>query len=235
MALTLRVLIFLGMVIAVLFGSAGRWDLPFFWAFLGVVVVFLLFFRLLTDPGLQQERVGPGSGRSRSRAFRLALAPFVLGLLVVAGLDAGRFHWSAVPLGVQVAGLVGVAAALSLMLWAMAVNRFFSPAIYIQSERGHHVITGGPYRFIRHPGYLAMALIFGCGALALGSWWALLPVAGYALLILNRAAREDRFLQAELPGYADYAKRVHYRVLPGIWLTVALLPMPGSRWPATSR
>ena len=217
MALTLRVLILLGMVIAVLFGSAGRWDLPFFWAFLGVVVVFLLAFRLLTDPGLQQERVGHGSGRSRSRAFRLALAPFVLGLLVVAGLDAGRFHWSAVPFGVQVAGLVGLAAALSLMLWAMAVNRFFSPAIYIQSERGHHVITGGPYRFIRHPGYLAMALIFGFGVLALGSWWALLPAAGYALLILNRAAREDRFLQAELPGYAEYAKRVHYRVLPGVW------------------
>jgi protein-S-isoprenylcysteine O-methyltransferase Ste14 len=85
------------------------------------------------------------------------------------------------------------------------------------SERGHHVITGGPYRFIRHSGYLAMTLIFGCSALALGSWWALLPAAGYALLILNRAAREDRFLQAELPGYADYAKRVHYRVLPGIW------------------
>jgi protein-S-isoprenylcysteine O-methyltransferase Ste14 len=217
MALTLRVLIFLGMVIAVLFGSAGRWDLPFFWALLGVFVVFLLSFRLVTDPGLQQERVGPGSGRSRSRAFRLALAPFVLGLLVVAGLDAGRFHWSAVPFGVQVAGLVGLAAALSLMLWAMAVNRFFSPAIYIQSERGHHVITGGPYRFIRHPGYLAMALIFGFSALALGSWWALLPAAGYALLILNRAAREDRFLQEELAGYADYAKRVHYRVLPGIW------------------
>ena len=217
MALTLQGLICLGTVIAVLFGSAGRRDLPFFWAFLGVFGGLLIAFRLLLDPGLQQERAGPGSGRSRSRPFRLALAPFVLGVLVVAGLDAGRFHWSAVPFGVQVAGLVGLAAGLSLMLWAMAVNRFFSPAIYIQSERGHHVISGGPYRFIRHPGYLAMVLIFGFGALALGSWWALLPAAGYALLVLNRAAREDRFLQAELPGYADYAKRVGYRVLPGIW------------------
>ena len=217
MAVTLRGLIFLGIVAAALFGTAGRLDLPFFWAFLCIVVVFRIFFRLLTDPGLQQERVGPGSGRSKSRAFRLALAPLVLGFLVVAGLDNGRFHWSAVPFGVQVAGLMGLAAALSLMLWAMAVNRFFSPAIYIQSERGHHVITGGPYRFIRHPGYLAISLSFGFGALALGSCWALLPAAGYALLILNRAAREDRFLRAELPGYADYAKRVRYRVLPGIW------------------
>jgi protein-S-isoprenylcysteine O-methyltransferase Ste14 len=217
MPLILRLLIFLGVVLAVLFGSAGRWDLPFFWLFLGVVLIFLVAVRLLTDPGLQQERAGPGSGRSRSRAFRLALAPFFVGLLVVAGLDAGRFRWSAVPPGVQAAGLVGLAAAFSLMLWAMAVNRFFSPAIYIQTERGHHVVTGGPYRFIRHPGYLAMALIMGFAALALGSWWALLPAAGYALLVLNRAAREDRFLQAELPGYADYAKRVRYRVLPGIW------------------
>ena len=217
MGLTFRVLIAVGLVIAVLFGSAGRWDLPFFWAVLGIFVLFLLTFRLLADSGLQRERLGPGSGRSRSRTFRLAVAPFVLGVLVVTGLDAGRFHWSAVPFGVQVAGLVGAAAGLSLMLWAMAVNRFFSPAIYIQRERGHHVISDGPYRFVRHPGYLAMALIFGFGALALGSWWALLPAAGYALLILNRAAREDRFLQAELPGYADYAKRVRYRVLPGIW------------------
>src|SRR5262249_20071715 len=145
MGLTLRVLIILGIVIAVLFGSAGRWDLPFFWAFLGILVLFLLSFRMLTDSGLQQERIGPSSGRSKSRAFRLAVAPLVLGLLVVAGLDAGRFHWSAVPFGVQLASLVGLAAALSLMLCAMAVNRFFSPAIYIQSERGHHVIAGGPY------------------------------------------------------------------------------------------
>jgi protein-S-isoprenylcysteine O-methyltransferase Ste14 len=217
MALALRLILVLGVLVALLFGPAGRWDLPFFWAVLGIFIVFVFAFRLLTDPDLQKERIGPGSGRKRSRAFRLALAPFAVGLLVVASLDAGRFHWSAVPFGVQVAGLVGLAAALGLMLWAMAVNRFFSPAIYIQSERGHHVISGGPYRFIRHPGYLAMALVFGSGALALGSWWALLPGAGYAVLILNRAAREDRFLQAELPGYADYAKRVRYRLLPGVW------------------
>src|SRR5690349_17786083 len=118
MALTLRVLIVLGIVIGLLFGSAGRWDLPFFWAFLGVVAVFLLSFRLLMDPDLQQERIGRGSGRRRSRGFRLALSPFVLGLLLVAGLDAGRFHWSAVPFGVQVAGLVGLTTALGLLLWA---------------------------------------------------------------------------------------------------------------------
>jgi protein-S-isoprenylcysteine O-methyltransferase Ste14 len=217
MAMALRVVIAVCLVVAALFGSAGRWDLPFFWVFLGVVSFFLVLFRLLTDPDLQRERVGPGAGRSKSRDFRMALAPFALGLLVVAGLDVGRFHWSEVPPAVQVAGLVGAAAGLSVILWAMAANRFFSPAIYIQTERGHHLITSGPYRFVRHPGYLGMSVMFGCAALALGSWWALLPASGYAGLILNRAAREDRFLKAELLGYTDYAKQVRYRVLPGIW------------------
>jgi protein-S-isoprenylcysteine O-methyltransferase Ste14 len=217
LALALRLLIFLGVLAALLFGFAGRWDLWFVWVYVGIFAVFLIAFGLLTDPGLKRERMGPGSGRSKSRAFRLVLAPFATGVLVVAVLDAGRFGWSAVPLGVQVAGLVGVAAGLGVLVWSLVVNRFFSPGIYIQSERGHHVITGGPYRFIRHPGYLGMALTFGSSPLALGSWWALLPAAGYALLILNRAAREDRFLQAELPGYTDYASRVRYRALPGVW------------------
>jgi hypothetical protein len=78
MVLTFRVLLVVGLVLAVLFGSAGRWDLPFFWAVLGIFVLFLLIFRLLADSGLQRERLGPGSGRSRSRTFRLAVAPFVL-------------------------------------------------------------------------------------------------------------------------------------------------------------
>jgi hypothetical protein len=110
MVLAIRVVIFLGLVMAVLFGFAGRWDLPFFWIFLGVVLLFLIAFRLLTDADLRQERLGPGSGRSKSHAFRLAAAPFFLGLLVVSGLDAGRFHWSAVPLAVQVVGMVGLSA-----------------------------------------------------------------------------------------------------------------------------
>ena len=118
---------------------------------------------------------------------------------------------------VHITALIGVAAGLGLVLWAMAVNRFFSPAVRIQEERGHHVITSGPYRLVRHPGYAGMIVAALCSGPALGSWWAILPIAAYILLILRRAAVEDRFLQAELRGYADYARRVRSRLVPGIW------------------
>jgi protein-S-isoprenylcysteine O-methyltransferase Ste14 len=110
-----------------------------------------------------------------------------------------------------------LAASLSLVLWALTQNRFFSPVVRIQTERGHHLITRGPYRFIRHPGYLGGAGSALCGAIALGSCWALLPAAGVAGVLLRRTILEDRFLHRELAGYQDYARKVRYRVLPGIW------------------
>jgi protein-S-isoprenylcysteine O-methyltransferase Ste14 len=217
MRLLITAILFLGLLGALLFGCAGRLDLPFFWVYFGLLVVVAIAFRLTTDPGLQQERLGHGSGR-RALGFRLALMPFLLAHLAVAGLDAGRFHWSgAVPLAVQILALSGVALGLGLVLWAMSVNRFFSPAVRIQQERGHHLISEGPYRLVRHPGYLGMLVAALCSGPALGSWWAMIPIAAYILLILRRAAVEDRFLQAKLEGYADYAQRVRFRLLPGIW------------------
>ncbi len=202
---------------AVLFGSAGRLDLPFFWAYLGLVLLLPFLSLRLIDPGLLRERVQPGAG-GQGRHLRLTLAPFLLAHFVVAGLDAGRFHWSgSLPVAVQVAGLAGVAAGLGLVVWSMAVNRFFSPVIRIQEERGHHLVTGGPYRFIRHPGYAGMVLAALCSGPALGSWWAVLPALGYVALILRRAAAEDRFLRDQLPGYRDFAQKVRWRQLPGVW------------------
>jgi protein-S-isoprenylcysteine O-methyltransferase Ste14 len=105
----------------------------------------------------------------------------------------------------------------TVALWAMAANPFFSEGVRIQRERGHTVARGGPYRYVRHPGYIGSGLILIGPALLLGSWWALLPaslgVAGYVL----RTALEDRTLQSELEGYADYARQVRYRLLPGVW------------------
>jgi protein-S-isoprenylcysteine O-methyltransferase Ste14 len=216
MAIALRMVVLFLLLGGVLFGSAGRFDLPFFWAYLAVVAVFLVGFRLTADPRLQQERMGPGS-EGRGRWMRLALAPFLLGHFVVAGLDAGRFGWSGgLPVAVQVAGLLGLVAALAWVGWAMIVNRFFSPAVRLQ-EGEHHVIGTGPYGYVRHPGYVGMVVGIFCSALALGSWWALLPGVGYAALLVWRTGAEDRFLQKELPGYADYARRVRFRLLPGVW------------------
>jgi protein-S-isoprenylcysteine O-methyltransferase Ste14 len=136
--------------------------------------------------------------------------------LVIAGLDVGGFHWSGtVPVVVHIGGLVGVVATLGLAAWAVSVNRFFSPVIRIQEERGHHLVTGGLYRFVRQPGYLAGMSLFSL--LALGSWWALAPMGSVVFLMLRRAIREDRFLRQELDGYADYAQQVRFRLVPGIW------------------
>jgi protein-S-isoprenylcysteine O-methyltransferase Ste14 len=146
------------------------------------------------------------------------MLPFMLGCWIVAGLDVGRFHWSdAVPFGWRLAGLVGLAASLGLSFWAMMANRFFSPVVRIQSERGHHLINSGPYRYLRHPGYLGIIGGPLCAALALDSWWALLPAAGIAFLIVRRTTMEDKFLRRELEGYPAYVEKVRYRLLPGVW------------------
>jgi protein-S-isoprenylcysteine O-methyltransferase Ste14 len=115
------------------------------------------------------------------------------------------------------AGYLLLTIGMSITIWAQAVNRFFEPGVRIQTERGHHVVDKGPYALIRHPGYVAACLLFAGTALALGSWWALVPVAGAVLLLLLRTAWEDRTLKVELPGYADYAQRVRFRWLPGLW------------------
>lgn len=107
--------------------------------------------------------------------------------------------------------------AMALQTWAMAVNPFFSSVIRLQSDRGHHVITRGPYRFVRHPGYFAMLAIMPATAVALGSLAALAPAILYDALILRRTLKEDEFLVKNLSGYCDYATRVSQGLIPGLW------------------
>jgi len=117
----------------------------------------------------------------------------------------------------QVTALTVVAVLLGLITWAMAVNPYFSCAVRLQSERGHHVISHGPYRFVRHPGYAAMLFSVPGSAIALGSYVALVPGVLCSIIILRRTFREDRFLREELPGYPAYMMRVRYRLFPGLW------------------
>lgn len=213
----LRLVIGFGILAGALFGAAGRLDLPFFWAFLGVMVATLTIGMSLMDPDLMRERVRPGAG-GVDRHLRFKALPFFLIHLIVAGLDAGRFHWSGlVPAGVQMAALAVVAGSMGLSLWAVRVNRFYSPVVRIQKERGHHLVTAGPYRFLRHPGYAAAMLMMSTSGAALGSWWAIVPLIPMMGLILRRAVIEDRFLHRELEGYAAYAQRVRHRLIPGVW------------------
>lgn len=145
----------------------------------------------------------------------LSIAPFTV--FVVAGLDM-RFGWSsAVAPGIQVIFLVLVLVAQLGYAWAIASNKFYARFVRIQKERGHTVITDGPYRFVRHPGYATGLVTILASALALGSLWALAPAGIVSILGIVRTVLEDRTLQAELPGYREYAGRVHFRLLPGIW------------------
>jgi protein-S-isoprenylcysteine O-methyltransferase Ste14 len=136
----------------------------------------------------------------------------------VAGLDHGHFHLSdAVPPSLEVVALVLFALAWIALVWAMYVNRFFSSIQRIQSERGHTVVSTGPYRYVRHPGYTAGLLAALSSGIALGSWIStfIAPIA--LALLVWRTIVEDRMLQRDLPGYADYATRVRYRLVPGVW------------------
>ena len=146
----------------------------------------------------------------------ILLAGF-LATLIVAGLDGGRFHWAPAPFWAVLVGYVLMVLGWLGSGWAQAVNRHFEPSVRIQTDRDHHVITTGPYAFVRHPGYVSGALLAVGIALALGSLWALLPAALVGVLLVIRTNLEDATLQRELPGYAGYAARVRSKWIPGVW------------------
>ena len=202
---------------AALFAAAGTLAIAGFWVYLAILAVVMIVSYAALDPDLLRERMRPGGKKSP-----LSLRIFTLVLFVhwiVAGLDRGRFHWSDdVPGWLQGVCLFTVAAGYALALWAMRVNRFFSSVIRIQRDRGQHVVTTGPYAFVRHPGYTAGILIIAASGLALGSWLAAALVVIFSLpFLLYRAITEDRILRVELAGYSDYAVRVRWRLVPGIW------------------
>lgn len=200
-----------------LFASAGTFAIASLWIYLAIWAAVFVASLALLDPGLLQERMRPGG-----QPPPLALKLFTIALFahfIVAGLDRGRLHFSdGVPEWLQALGLAVLAAAYVLALWAMRVNRFFSSVVRIQSDRGQFVVTTGPYAFIRHPGYVAGFLFVLASGIALGSWLAaaFLIVTSLPFLI-QRAITEDRVLLAKLPGYREYAGRVRWRLIPGVW------------------
>jgi protein-S-isoprenylcysteine O-methyltransferase Ste14 len=213
--IALQTLIALAVSVTVPFLIAGRWDLPMVWGFL--LLTWLVVFR--RDPALLKERRESGPGAEQwDRIWLRIYSLFLFGTLIVALLDVGRLHWSdSVPLWLQIVGLVGFVAALAFAGWAVATNTFFSEVVRIQRDRGHYVVQDGPYRFVRHPGYLGNILAWPCAAVTLGSWAALLLAGVVVGLYIWRTAREDRTLRAGLEGYGDYARKVRYRLLPGVW------------------
>jgi protein-S-isoprenylcysteine O-methyltransferase Ste14 len=140
-----------------------------------------------------------------------------LAVFVVAGLDH-RFGWSAaMSAGAQLVALITCSLGYSLVVWATSSNAFFSQIVRIQAERGHKVVSGGPYRYLRHPAYAGGVLTNLSIPILLGSWWGIILGLLNAALMMLRTALEDRTLKAELPGYLEYSLHVRRRLVPGIW------------------
>ncbi len=213
----LRWLLVSAAIAAVVIGLSGRWADRLLWAYVGVWAAVGLLGAALVPEETMRARLarGPrGADPLSPPVFRtLAVAHMVVG-----ALDVGRWHVAdTVPHAARSAGLAGFALAFALILWAVSVNRFFIPAVRLQQERGHQLITTGPYAWVRHPGYAGMLLGMPASGLALGSWLAVgltLVMVGF---VLRRAALEDRFVRGALPGYPEYAARVPYRLVPGVW------------------
>jgi len=138
-------------------------------------------------------------------------------LPVVAGLDVGRFGWSSLDVAFMIPGFVLFGFSTFVLNWAMAANPFFEPTVRIQTDRGHKVVTRGPYGFVRHPGYLAGLLYVFSFPLIVGSVFAFFAAGIYTVLIMLRTSLEDRTLCRELAGYSEYSEKVRYRLFPWLW------------------
>ena len=209
-------------LIALLFGLVGRWDWWAGWAMSAIYIVWSVATGILIlprHPEMLAERARPHPGtKAWDKALLALMGLFMVAEYVVACLDV-RWGWTGpLPLGVQLAGLaVAIIGYDVLLVWAMAANAFFVATVRIQEDRGQRVVSGGPYRFVRHPGYVGTILFHLAAPFLLGSLWALIPGALASAVLAYRTAREDATLRAELPGYAEYAARVRHRLVPGVW------------------
>jgi protein-S-isoprenylcysteine O-methyltransferase Ste14 len=206
-----------------LFGSAWRLNWVEGWAYLGLYLAFIALnaVLMLSKPGsveLVKERSQiKENAKGWDKVIGLLIGLLGPGMLIVAGFD-DRWSWSPPQaVAVQIAAFVAVALGDVLFAWAMASNKFFSSVVRIQQDRGHTVQTDGPYRFVRHPGYLGTIVPALATPLALGSLWAFIPAVLLTAVMVVRTALEDKTLQDELVGYAEYTQRTRYWLLPGVW------------------
>lgn len=203
----------------ILFASAGTPDWAAGWAYVGLVSIGTVASMLIVDTELLAERSQVGQG-AQTIDVVLAVTMARVGpaaIAAVAGLDL-RFGWMPeIPRVLSAAGMLGMILGYAIGMWAMASNKFFSGVVRIQSERGHEVVTGGPYAIVRHPGYAGTILAVLGTPLMLGSMWALIPAAATIGVIIARTALEDRTLMQCLSGYKAYARWVRCRLLPGVW------------------
>jgi len=214
--------LFIPLVLLVCGGDFGWWQA---WVYSLLIVVAGIGGRIWAErrhPGLLAERQNIEKIKQSAKAWDKVLAPLMalslsFPLVIVAGLDHRR-GWSPVfPLWLIVLGFILISLGYAFAAWALVENCFFSSTVRIQTDRGHAVCDSGPYRIVRHPGYAGSILPLLGIVLALGSVWTLIPAAVALIIAVIRTELEDQTLQEELPGYRDYARRVHYRLIPGIF------------------
>jgi protein-S-isoprenylcysteine O-methyltransferase Ste14 len=207
---------------ALLFVPAGTWRWPAAWVYLATMILIGLVSGLWlakTDPELFAERMRLTARDEQPAADKLfvpVLGAFLLGWFVLNGIDH-RLHGCDFTRALQALGLAMLLASTVFIMWVLHENSFAAPLVKVQSERGHHVISSGPYAWVRHPMYSGAIVFFIGIPLLLGSLWGLIAAPLLALLFAVRAIIEERTLRDGLAGYIDYTSQVRYRLLPGIW------------------
>jgi protein-S-isoprenylcysteine O-methyltransferase Ste14 len=220
--LALGFIIVLASIVLPLLLAAGTLAWPAAWIFIIIFAAMMAAISLMLlrhDPALLKERMKGLNQEGQPRWDKLLLLAIRIlwpAWLVLMGLDK-RYHWSAVPIAVQVLGFSGVMAAWFGFYAVFRTNTFLVPVVRLQTERGQRVISTGPYGVVRHPMYAAALVLFSSTPLMLGSWWGLLGALALLAVLVLRTSLEDRTLQQGLPGYADYARRIKYRLVPLLW------------------
>jgi protein-S-isoprenylcysteine O-methyltransferase Ste14 len=217
---TIHAVIYFFIHAVILFGAAGRIDWLMAWLYFFIHAASAVFLFRLGDTEMIQIRSSKEEGVKRWDKVLVVISVVLFSPVTffIAGLDYGRFHWTPpLPIAVQMVALLFFAFGMFFSTWAMVVNKFFVKFIRIQSDRNHSVVTHGPYKYVRHPGYTGAVFSIIALPIAFGSLWALIPaVLGLSLLVI-RTYFEDQILQNELEGYKEYAFNVRWRLLPGIW------------------
>ncbi|HEY2401505.1 MAG TPA: isoprenylcysteine carboxylmethyltransferase family protein [Steroidobacteraceae bacterium] len=221
--LVIQTLVWFGLMGLLLFLPAGTWNWPSAWVYLAEMVSLSLVVGLLLakhDPGVLKERLASPVQKTQPTADKILLVIIlvvIFGSMAFMALDAVRFGWSDMPVWVQALGALILLVSVLFNYRTLRENSFAAPVVKIQQERGHTVISTGPYAYVRHPFYVGGILFFLGTPLLLGSWWGLLATLLLVILLAVRIQIEERTLRTGLPGYQEYTQQVRYRLIPYLW------------------